>query len=173
MLSGTTCGFSFPKELSKRVLTTFSSQASSLIHEVFFFKKKQLSSREREDFIEIFYFLLIIKAIALIDPDHIAFVSKDGLDTAVSSCADLYFCLKQFFSPKTELAQEDRDFLLWLLYGPILLLRERAIHKEDITRSAHVMETFQKGMSQGAERFAKGFKELFGDFLFPSVEIDD
>lgn len=90
VLSGASCGFFFPKSFGKKELALFCEKASFLVHQVFFSQKKKLSQRERQDFIEIFYFLLIAKGISVESPDYIAFVSKDGLDRAVSTAADLF-----------------------------------------------------------------------------------
>ena len=170
--SGTSCGFSFPKIFLKEQ-ALFCEKLSSWMYACFFMKKNVLSLRERQDFIELFYFFLTLKQIELLQPKYVAFLSKDGLDLPLSSLADLFFCLEYVIHPQKDLSEEEREVLLWLLYGPILLTRERAIHKEDILRSAHAMETFQLGVHAHREEFLRGFHELFPGLDLLSIEIEE
>jgi hypothetical protein len=140
---GELCGFWIPSAYMNQAISIASSLCS-MIHEVFFRKKGELSCRQRQDFIEIFYSFFILQFIEWINPDCVIFLSKDGLDTAVSSIASFFFSLKNLLVAE-KLSFLDRDFLLWVLYGPTLLIRERALHKQEALRTIHFLESFELG----------------------------
>jgi hypothetical protein len=94
-----------------------------------------------------------------IDPDLVIFVSKDGLDAAVSSLANLFFCIKKQVSKK-DLSAQDRDFILWILYGPVLMIRERALHKQEALRTEHFLQTFEQGCEKNSANWQKMSKEM-------------
>lgn len=143
---GDLCGFWIPPELLGHI-SGFVKGYGSMIHEVFFDKKEHLSCRQRQDFIEIFYAFFSLKLIEWINPDSVVFISKDGLDTAVSSIAALFFCAKHLMA-KQKFSEQDRDFIFWILYGAPLLVRERALHKQEALRCIHFLETFEKGSAK-------------------------
>lgn len=170
ILIGGASGFAYPKHCERGPLKEFIQKSSSFIHEAFFSKKKALSSRERQDFIEIFYSFFLLKVAEIEKPDYIIFTSKDGLDTSISSGAELFFSIKSLFSDHL-LNQKDQDFLLWLLYAPVLMLRERAIHKVDAERVMHFMETLESGILKNSTLIEKYLKDLYPKNLIKDVEI--
>ena len=101
------------------------------IHDHFFHAKATLTRRNREDFIEIFYQFLILKAIEQFSPDSISFTCKDAIDTGAAQGATFYGFLRLFNEDLSK--KEERDFLLWLLYAPALFIRERAIDPDGST----------------------------------------
>ncbi|MES2199003.1 MAG: hypothetical protein V4489_02400 [Chlamydiota bacterium] len=170
ILTGGACGYAYPKHFDRGSLKEFIQKSSLFIHEVFFSKRKTLNCRERQDFIEIFYSFFILKTAEIEKPDYIIFTSKDGLDTTVSSGAELFFSVKSLFSDHV-LKQKDQDFLLWLLYAPVLMLRERAIHKVDAERVMHFMETLEAGIAKNGTLLEKYLKSLYPKNLIKDVDI--
>lgn len=171
ILIGGACGFAYPKGLERGALKEFMQKTSVFIHEVFFSQKKILSSRERQDFIEIFYSFLLLKTVEIEKPDYIIFTSKDGLDASVSTGAEFFFSIKSLFFDHV-LKQKDRDFLLWLLYAPVLMLRERAIHKVEAERVMHFMQTLEEGILKNGSLLKKHLKQLYPNDLIGDVGIN-
>lgn len=170
LLIGGACGFAYPKHFERGSLKEFIKKSSSFIHEVFFLKRKTLTSRERQDFIEIFYSFFLLKTAEIEKPDYIIFTSKDGLDTSIASGAEFFFSIKSLFSDHV-LKQKDQDFLLWLLYAPVLMLRERAIHKADAERVMHFIETLEAAIGENSILLEKYLKALYPKNLIKDVNI--
>ncbi|MBS0628435.1 MAG: hypothetical protein JSS09_09530, partial [Verrucomicrobia bacterium] len=171
ILIGGACGFAYPKGFERESLKEFTQNASVFIHEVFFSKKKILSPRERQDFIEIFYSFLLLKTAELEKPDYIIFASKDGLDASVSTGAEFFFSIKSLFFDHV-FKQKDRDFLLWLLYAPVLMLRERAIHKAEAERVMHFIQTLEDGILKNDSLLKKHLKQLYPKGLIGDIGIN-
>jgi len=142
LASPESCGFHFPHVWKPQDMQKYVAELLPLIHEHFFESKAKLSRKEREDFIEIFYQFLILKAIEVCDPDSLSFTCKDAVDTGAAQSALFYLFLKilsEDLNPKT-----DRDFLLWLLYTPAFFVRERAIDSERFYRALSAAESMEK-----------------------------
>ena len=77
-------GYFFPSSWKREEILRFALLVFPLIHEYFFHKKETLTRKNREDFIEIFYQFLILKAIEKYDPDSISFTCKDAIDTGAA-----------------------------------------------------------------------------------------
>lgn len=140
------CGYYFPPVVKQEEILQFARMALPEIHDKFFQKKKALTRRNREDFIEIFYQMLIFKCIEIIEPTSLSFTCKDAIDTGAAAQGIFYAFLqlqKGDFSNR-----EPQDFLRWLLYAPALFIRERAIDPERLNRAISVIETIDKGLSE-------------------------
>jgi|GEM_PF-5373174 len=163
-------GFAFPKVWKKGELKSFTGECCSFVHECFFSSKKDLTVIERRDFLEIFYACLLLKTAELESPGYIAFVSKDGLDSAVSVGVEFFFVLKSLFFDHI-IEEKDGDFLFWLLYAPVLTLRERAIHKSEAERVIRFMERIERAISKNGPALKKGLGALYKRGLITDVEI--
>ena len=157
-LGGELCGFHWPKSLQDRNLDLFILQTIQMIHELFFSSKQSLSFEERQGFIDLFYFFLILKAIDQVQPRFLAISCKDGIDVGASSSA-LFFSFLRLLTSEEPWKEEEKEFLLWLLYSPALLLRERAIHLGEVTRLVSSVKIFQQVSSKDLLR--SRCKELF------------
>jgi hypothetical protein len=163
------CGFHWPK-LKEEESDAFASKSIEMIHTIFFGKKKALTSFERQDFIEIFYFFLSLKAIDLFRPDYMAFTCKDGIDTGAASLAGFFSCYRMLFSAKPW-KEEEKDLLLWILYAPALFFRERAIQKDELLRLVNAMLRFQEGASEKRSELLKACKTLYDEAVLGEIEI--
>lgn len=123
-------GFIFPSILNREEYKHFAKRALECVHREFFQSKTTLSQRERRDFIEFFYQLLMLKCIEEISPDSISFTCKDGVDTSPAQTAFFYASLT-LFSGK----QPDFEILLWLFFWPALSIRNRNIEPGAFHRS--------------------------------------
>lgn len=131
-------GFFFPAKLQKAEMERFFVDSLPKIHERFFQSKKKLSRRNREDFIEIFYQMLIGKCIQMLKPDYICFTCKDGIDSASISLAS-FFAFNSLFSGGIE-DKKDQEFIRFLLYTPALFIRERGVNPEQLYRFISMLE---------------------------------
>lgn len=116
--SGEACGYYFPPSWKQRDILQFANDILPAIHTHFFHKKETLTRRNREDFLEIFYQFLILKAIEHFNPDSISFTCKDAIDIGAAQGATFYGFLRLINDGLA--GREERDFLLWLFYAPAL-----------------------------------------------------
>ena len=73
------------------------------------------------DFIELFYQFLFLKIVFMIGPDTLSFTSKDSIDSGMATSAG-FFCFMHIFTNPEQWSTSERDFLIWMLYGPALLV---------------------------------------------------
>ena len=137
VLSGEDCGYFFPSEVP---IQGFMDKALPLIHKVFFESKSNLTRQNREDFVEIFYQLLILKLIEVIEPDSLSFTCKDAVDTGAAQLA-IFAGLVFVMNDRLD---KEGDFLRWILYAPALFVRERAIDPERLDRALCVLDRFNE-----------------------------
>lgn len=163
------CGFFFPAVWKPTEIARFTDSALHAIHEHFFQSKATLNRRNREDFIEIFYQFLILKAIEQFDPDSISFTCKDAIDTGAAQNALFYGFLKQFHGNLEK--KEEKDFLLWLFYTPALFIRERAIDAERLNRSLSTLERFDTEFKAGRDQIIKVFGQMYAPKFFNDLGV--
>ncbi len=157
------CGYYFPPSWNPSERFAFVEDAIRLIHAQFFHNKKELHRKDREDFIEIFYQLLVLKALEHYSPDSMSFTCKDALDVGSAASAIFYGFIKML-TEETSM-KEERDFFLWLFYVPALLVRERAADPERIHRALSVLDRMH-------ERFKTDRKEILAQLktIFKALE---
>lgn len=163
------CGFYWPASRVKES-NAFAKSAVSMIHAVFFDQRKKLTLIERQSFIEIFYFFLILKSIDMYNPDYMALSCKDSIDTGAAASGGFFSFLRMMISDKPW-KEEEKDLLLWILYAPALFFRERAIHKTDLDRLINTMNVFQEGILENRGLLLKECKKLYKEGLPESLEI--
>ncbi len=163
------CGFYWP-DTHVSESNAFAKDSAQMIHSVFFGKNKTLTVSERQNFIEIFYFFLILKAIELYHPDYMALSCKDSIDTGSAASGCFFSCIRMMLSEKPW-KEEEKDLLLWILYAPALFFRERAIQKSDLMRLVGALTTFQDGILHHKAEFLKEYKKLFKEGVWEGIEI--
>jgi hypothetical protein len=161
------CGFFFPTQLSKQEFMNFAEAAFSLIHAQVFNGQKNLTRRNREDFIEFFYQLLILKMIDTIQPDSISFSCKDAIDTGATSLG-MFFGFVELL--KGDIAAQI-DYLRWLFYMPALFIRERAVDPERLTRILAALEQFDSALAKQDGTFVKALSSLYSAHLIKTLEV--
>lgn len=167
--SGAECGYYFPPSWNPQEILTFSAEAISLIHAEFFHHQKELLRKDREDFVEIFYQLLILKAIERFSPDSCSFTCKDALDVGSAAGATLYGFLKML--TQDHAVAEERDFFLWLFYAPALLIRERAADPERIHRTLSVLDRIYAQTEKDREKTVRAIQSLFSMQLLEALRV--
>lgn len=163
------CGFYWP-ELHKEESNHFAKESISMIHAIFFDQKKDLTVSERQNFIEIFYFFLIVKALELYNPTYMALSCKDSIDTGSAASGCFFSCMRMMISDHAW-KEEEKDLLLWILYAPALFFRERAIQKADLSRLVGALTSFQKGILNHKTAFLKEYHKLFKGENWEEVQI--
>jgi hypothetical protein len=146
-------GFFFPVKWHKEDILKFADSACISIHQYVFEGKNTLTRRNREDFIEIFYQLLIVKAIDLFDADSLSFTCKDALDTGAFASGIFYGFLQLLRGDLS--SKEDIDFLKYLFYWPALSIRERASDPEQFFRAISALECFGNALQDQGSRLWK------------------
>ena len=162
-------GFSLPSQWKLSDFYQFSQKIISLIHTHFFDNAKTLSRRNREDFIEIFYQFLILKALEVVGATSCSFTCKDAIDLGAAESVTFYGLIKllhQDFSKK-----EERDFLLWLYYAPALFIRERAILPDSLNRSLSALERIDKELFEKEGQIMGEIGKLFDTGFFESLKV--
>jgi hypothetical protein len=128
------CGFYIPSDIDQKKLLEFSDQAIEMIHDLFFGGKDRLVHKNRLDFIEIFYLMLVLFFIQEYEPDTLSFTCKDAIDTGASASAQMYAFLRMM-NDSSQWTEQEKDFLLWMLYAPALMFRQRAIDPLRLNRA--------------------------------------
>jgi len=147
------CGFFFPAEVKASEIKAFVQETLPFIHKAFFDGKATLNRRAREDFIEIFYQFLVLKLIQEIKPVSVSFTCKDGVDTGAAQAASLYAFLKLLEGDLSK--KEDQDYVRWLFYAPALLVRERSVDVERLTRSLTALERVDAALREKRKEILK------------------
>jgi hypothetical protein len=145
-------GFSFPATVGMDEINSFTKDTLQMIHQFLFAGKEQLLRKERLDFIEIFYQFFIMRIVLLLKPDSISFTCKDAIDTGEAQAAGFYAFLRMMMKQDDPWTKDEREFLLWMIYAPALLIRERAIDPARLTRIVSALTTLG---SQVTKSFAR------------------
>lgn len=163
-------GFYYHRIVDTDDFHSFTAKAIDMIHTLIFENKKVLSRKERQDFIEIFYHLAILKILDIINPDSISFTCKDALDVG-GSFSFSFFAFLNILQNKT-LKKEDKDFILYLLYTEPLISRERSINSQRLNRSLSCIDYLQKMVQKDFDDKIAVFATLFSPSFLKSIHID-
>ena len=170
LASGEECGFYFPPSINLEELKTFAENCSQKIHHLFFSKKEVLTRRNRLDFIELFYLFLILFLLEKTSSDYVSLTCKDAIDTgAVMSSA--LFSLLTMMGESQQWNEKAKKMLLYILYAPALMLRERAVDKARLHRSVSALSLLQAEAEAQGPKFRKELNQLFSQPLFTLLHI--
>jgi hypothetical protein len=136
--SGETCGFYFSKSQNKMLSITFMEKMMDWIHDRFFGSKKELSRKNRLDFIEIFYNFLILGLIKNSNADYVIFVSKDSVDTSATTVASFYAFMKLLQSG-SDWKEEENELFIETIFLRAFLIRERCVDAKSVSRSVSML----------------------------------
>lgn len=161
ILSAEECGFYFPRYLNKEDINEFSQKAIEMIHEVFFSGKQTLSRKNRLDFIEIFYHLLIMKMVQLSGALHLAFSAKDGCDTSAIASAS-FFAFIKLLEGEIEWKYEDAEFMEEMIFISALLTRERPVDATALSRIIGMLSIVTAEVELSKNTVQSKLQSLFG-----------
>ncbi len=168
-------GFFFDEEIKKLIMNTFVDGGLKIVHRIFFSGKNVLNQQQRQDFIEIFYILLQLKIIDILQPAEIAFTCKDGIDVTCTAATELCLFLK--ILSQEHLSDHDFKQCQLMLYGPSLIIRERVILGDRFNRmisALKVIESTKKNL--GHANYGKllqlAFEDLYDSITFDNCNVD-
>ncbi|MCB1071671.1 MAG: hypothetical protein KDK96_01065 [Chlamydiia bacterium] len=167
--SGEECGFFFSKQIDEKKLHDYVKKIIPIIHTHFFKKKVKLPRKERLDFIEIFYLLLELKILEMVQPDTFAFSCKDGVDIGATSSA-AFFSLLKLLGKNEKWSLEEQDHLLWILCGPALTVRERLVDYQRFSRMASALSILSTYLVRDHDKIVKVLQPLFGAKFFQKIK---
>jgi hypothetical protein len=160
-------GFFIPPQLVFDRQDLFFDRAIHWVHHAFFGGRDELNRRDREDFIEIFYLLLVLKWIEVGQIDSISLTCKDGIDAGAASLAVLYGFI---YRMKADFLVGEIGFLQMLLYAPALFVRERVIDLERLTRAIAVLEKIDMAIEEN-RLILNGLEELYRSGFIKSLLV--
>jgi len=163
-LQDSSTGFYFPPMLHEQLFSGFTDQLLETIHRLFFSNKNVLSRENRLDFIEIFHLFLELKILDILKPQTFSFTCKDGLDVGSAENAKLFAFMKLL--TESQLSEAEADYLNLLIYGPVVLIRERPMLFERFSRLNSVIRLIETLKNeQGHENFVQILRQAFGPFF--------
>lgn len=168
--SGEECGFYFPPSLKTSDFSRFIDQAIDTIHRSFFSGKKELLRKERLDFIEIFYQLLILKIVDIFQPNSMSLTCKDAVDTGAAASASLYAFLRILSNP-SPWREGEINLLLWMFFAPSLFLRERAIELQRLHRTVSALATLQAQADAKRNQLIPELNALYSTPIFTTLSL--
>lgn len=149
-------GYYFPLFLKKELFPEWTFSLLTKIHESFFDSKKELSLRERLDFIELAYHFVELKLVEKLAPTSFSLISKDGLDVGATSQVGLLIFLG--LGGHKNWTEDDCDEIATLLFGSTFLYRERVLHAECFDRLHHMVR-----LLENKKGFLRQFKSQFNN----------
>lgn len=164
--SGESCGFHLPSSFS----STEIKEVITFVHKNFFQGKSTLSQDERCDFVELFYQFLILFVIDKEKPTSVSFTCKDGIDTGAALSASMYGFLR-LLSSKETWTENDRDFFLFSLYGPALLLRHRIIDDKRLQRALSAFSRLEEALKVSRASILKACSDLLPDLPLQKIKL--
>ncbi len=168
--SGESCGFYFPPQVQKEEIVRISSQLIELIWKEVFSHGKTLSRKQRLDFIEIFSSFFVLKMIEMLKIEIVSFTCKDALDNGAAMGAGFFAFLRQLSTGEAWF-KEEKDFLLWMLYGPALIVRERLIDISRLNRTISALAALDAELEIRRKPLLEAFSALYEGHLKPQLRM--
>lgn len=159
VMGGKQCGFYFPKE-SGLIEAIF--PFIDFIHQYFYDHKEMLTKKERQDFIEIFYFFACLLIIEKTAPDAVSFTCKDAIDSGSCSAA-AFFGFAKILSSSSTWTDHEKDFFLFAFYKPAAFVRHRAPFAHRVQRTLAALEYFETVFKSKRDEILKACATLFPD----------
>jgi hypothetical protein len=154
-------GYFFSEEFRDELFPDFAENLMDSVHRIFFSEKKKLNRNDRLNYIEIYYFFLILKVIEIAKPDSFSLTCKDAIDIGGSLNIIIYTMLHLLNG--SELTAKDFDCLHYLLYIPALMNRERLMIPDRFNRAISVIRAVEELRNEfGGDTFALIIEEAFG-----------
>lgn len=168
--SGEECGYFFPPKWEKAAIKRLINDGLPLVHELFFGGKARLMHKNRQDFVEIFYLLFVLKIIELYLPEVLSFTCKDAVDTGPAASVELFGFLRMLHNP-SPWTQEEKSLFLWILYSPALLMRERAIDIQRFSRTIGALSIVQAALDAHFDRVVSAISSLYGKGFVQKIAV--
>lgn len=162
------CGFYLPLELEKSLKAQFIDKVIKGIHTVFFNDKNVLTREQRMNFIEIFYVMLELKILEILDVDLFSFTCKDAIDVGGAANAFFFAFLKAI--NQSHFNEQDQELIDSIIFTAPLLIRERPMLAERFNRFISALKSVESTKDELGTSFLSRVEEAFGglfsqDFL--------
>jgi len=159
---GEESAFFFPHTLYQEKILPYLDPLFVSIHSYFFHNKPQLTRQERLDFIIIVYLFLSLKMIDLVQPDHLSFTCKDGVDLGPAMSSTFYLFIK-LLEGRVLLSRKDQQTFTSLFSVPAFKIRERMILQNPFTRMISALLCIVHSMERQEQNPATFFAPLYGE----------
>lgn len=116
-----------------------------VIHQKIFMNKHKLNLQERLVFIEIMQLFMSVALIHKYEASNLLVICKDGLDHSNMYLMGIY-ALVQMVNHENLFDQQTFSFFVSELYGPAMILRDRAIFEESFVRMTSALSHIQACM---------------------------
>jgi len=167
-LRGANTGFYFPEKIKKQIFPGFVNDTIKGIHEIFFGGADLLSQKERKNFISLFYIFLTLKLIDIVNPTSFSYSCKDAIDVGGAFSLLLFVFMKLL--QEQELSNFETEFIEAMIYGPSILIRERAILPEILNRALRTLQAIERVKEKaGHNNFIKELESTFAHLYHSSV----
>ncbi|NBU62542.1 MAG: hypothetical protein EBS28_01940 [Chlamydiae bacterium] len=167
LLSGIQCGFYYPADLDV-TKELFSSLIDAV--EICNFKdKKELTRKNRLDWIETVYLLLILKAVEKTKPRHIVFISKDGVDVGAVTMAAFYALIKMLDS-KSKWKEGEKELFISMHFLPALMERERIVDLHRLNRTISSISVLAANIEVKGGKF-EGIETIFPSSFLKGLRL--
>lgn len=167
LMSGIDCGYYYPKELhlNREIY-------EKIIHEVeliAFKEKKELTRKNRLDWIEMVYLFLILKSMELIKPQHIVFISKDGVDVGAVTMAAMYALIKML-DPQSNWKEGEKELFVSMHFLPALMERERIVDLHRLNRTISAISVLASSIELKGGKF-EGIEKVFSPTFLKELKL--
>ncbi len=165
-------GYYYPEKIKKALFHGFSEKLAKAVHKVFFNEKNVLTRSMRVDFIELYYSLMQLKIIELVQPGYVSFSCKDAIDIGMPTACELFLLLKLL--NLRPLSKEEEDYMKVLLYYPAISYRGRLLFPERFSRlnsMTRVIEAVieERGSKEFHSSVTKELSHLYNHEILSSV----
>ena len=169
---GEECGFYYSYQIKLEEIKAFTKKILPVVHKHFFEGKKNLSRKERLDFIELFYLFFSLKIIEWTRPDYFSFTCKDGVDTGATMGAGFYTLVKLLSADQTW-SDKETKYLVWLIFGPAFKVRERLVNNHILNRAVSALSCLAVALERDQKPIIKSLVSLYDFRLFQNTELSD
>ena len=167
LMSGIDCGFYYPTDLhlNKDVFEKIINE----VELVSFKDKKELTRKNRLDWIEMVYLFLILKAMEVIKPKHIVFISKDGVDVGAVTMGAMYALIKML-DPKSKWKEGEKEFFVSMHFLPALMERERIVDLHRLNRTISAISVLASSIELKGGKF-EGIEKVFSPTFLKELKL--
>lgn len=115
-----------PKAIQKQLNSTKLKQIANFVHRFAFEKKSELMQKERQCFIEMFYFICMTRLLVSESPNSFSFTCKDAVDHGMAR-SFLFYTASKLLVEMEQVEFKDVKRVWELMLSPSLLVRERVL----------------------------------------------
>ncbi|NDD59143.1 MAG: hypothetical protein EBZ47_07850, partial [Chlamydiae bacterium] len=156
------CGFYLSEDLAQPI-RSYVHQILPRVHKVFFQSKNTLSKEDRQNFIELTYWLISLEALRISKADFISYFDKDSVDGAACMQAGCFAALELMHD---HFGEQQVGQFLYLLYASAIEQRERTPDPRGTDRMLGALTCFEAAYQDSQA----DTREIFFHLRIGSVE---